>query len=115
MYKSVDPNWEQSLPTSPSQFSYYVNSAISQNWQRIQNGYAIPQASTGTPMSNLHGAAYNSALLSNIGIPRCQGGAGMYGGFEAMINYAIGQAMLYGYNFCCFYNNLPPLPYPPLP
>ena len=66
-------------------------------------------------MSQLHGAAYNAALMSNIGIPISQGGAGMQGGFEAILGYAIGQALVAGYNLCCYYNNLPILPPPYLP
>ena len=64
----------QSMPTNPAEFVSCVNTAIQQSWQQIQAGYANPYASTGLPMNQLHGATYDVALMSNIGIPRNQGG-----------------------------------------
>ena len=102
----------QTFPPSPMEFASSVNSCIAQNWWQIQNGYNNPFSSTMTPMGQLHGAAYDVALMSNIGIPRNQGGAGMRGGYEATLNYAVGQALWAGFNICCWYYGLPMLPPP---
>ena len=100
----------QSMPTNPAEFASCVNTAMQQSWQQIQAGYANPYASTGLLMNQLHGAAYDVALMSNIGTPRNQGGLGMRGGFETVLSYAVGQALIAGYNLCCRYNGLPVLP-----
>jgi len=112
MYDLTNLTGGQFLPPTPSEFSSYVNAGIEQNWMRIQQGYANPYSSTGRPMEQLNGAAYNAALFSNIGIPRNQGGTGMRGGYEATMGYAIGQALWTGYNICCWYYGLPLLPPP---
>jgi|GEM_PF-2891827 hypothetical protein len=110
MYNISFPLGRQSLPATPAEFASCVNAAIQQKWFQIQAGYENPYASTGLPMNQLHGAAYDVALMSNIGIPRNQGGLGMHGGFETVLGYAVGQALLAGYNLCCRYNGLPVLP-----
>lgn len=112
MYNIIHQNGGQSLPQNPAEFASFVNAGIEQNWLQIQQGYANPYSSTGKPMEQLHGAAYNAALFSNIGIPRNQGGAGMCGGYETTMNYAISKALWVGYNICCWYYDLPMLPPP---
>ncbi len=107
MYELINLIGKSSFPSTADEFVACVNSAILQNWQQIQDGYSNPYASTGMPMSQLHGAAYNAALMSNIGMPLSQGGAGMQGGFETILGYAVGQALVAGYNLCCYHNNLP--------
>jgi hypothetical protein len=112
MYSIIPTYGGQYLPQNPAEFSSFVNAGIERNWLKIQQGYANPNSSTGRPMEQLNGAAYNAALFSNIGIPRNQGGTGMRGGYEATMNYAIGQALWAGYNICCWYYGLPMLPPP---
>lgn len=115
MYNLIPAYDGQTLPQNPVEFSSFINAEIEHNWLKIQQGYANPYSSTGKPMEQLHGAAYNAALFSNIGEPRCYGGDGMRGGFEVVLGYAVGQAILVGYNLCCYYNGLPTLPPPYLP
>lgn len=115
MYDISFPLGWQSMPPTSTEFASCVNTVIQHNWKQIQAGYANPYASTGLPMNRLHGAAHDVALMSNIGIPRNQGGLGMHGGFEAALSYAVGQALIAGYNLCCYYNGLPMLPPTHLP
>lgn len=115
MYELINTSGGHSLPQSPAEFSSFVNAGIEQNWLRIQKGYAEPYSSTGKSMEQLYGAAYNAALFSNIGGPRCYGCAGMRGGLETILSYAVGQALVAGFNLCCRYYGLPMLPPPYLP
>lgn len=56
--------------------------------ERIKNGLSKPNASTGTPIEELHGAARFVANLSNIGGGSLEtGGGGMREGLETLLEY----------------------------
>ncbi|MDY3215155.1 MAG: hypothetical protein SOW77_07800 [Ruminococcus sp.] len=100
-----------SLPSNSIEFTSMVNNALVQSADAIRSGYENPLSPTGTPMNMLNGAAYTNALLSNIGIPRNQGGTGMYGGLQTLCTYMLACGMQIGFNACCCYHNLPQFPY----
>lgn len=107
MNKLSIPCYWQSMPPTRSEFVSYVRNVTRDMQERIQEGYANPYASTGIPMAQLHGSAYVTALLSNIGIPRNQGGAGFIGGLEVLLNYVYVMGTNVGYNLCCYHNDIP--------
>lgn len=66
-----------------------VNQEYHKTKKKIEDGLSRPNASTGTPMDELHGAAKRVAQLSNIGDgSKATGGGGIDQGLETIINYS---------------------------
>lgn len=62
--------------------------------KHCQAFYESQYLPTGLPMKQLHGTAYDTELMLNIGVPHNQGSLGMQNGFEAIINYKVNRALL---------------------
>lgn len=70
-------------PQTPENWQVYLDGRVRYYTDIINSGLNTPYASTGTPVSDLHGFTTIPTMLSNIG--NAYGIPGMRGGLEALL------------------------------
>ncbi len=70
-------------PQTPENMQRYLDGRVSYYSGIINAGLNMPYASTGTPVSTLHGGPVITSMLNNIGI--AADNSGMQGGLETLL------------------------------
>lgn len=82
-------------PTSNQSTLISAKATMEAAESQIKAGLSKPTASTGTPVSSLHGAAKFTTQLSNIGGGSVDsGGGGIQEGFNTLTKYAAAKAVV---------------------